>query len=49
MLTILHRNKNQIDELKQQNEEKLTELNAKLTDCDSALKGHRRELEVSDD
>lgn len=48
IIGILNRNKHQIDELKQKNEEKLTELNTKLEDCDSALKGHRRELDVCD-
>lgn len=44
---LLHRNKEQIDEMKQTNEAKLTDLNKKQEEFESLLKSHRRELDVS--
>lgn len=34
--------------MKRINDEKLAELNTKVEDCESTLKSHRRELNVSD-
>lgn len=41
-------NKDHVEEMKRVNDEKLAELNAKLEDCESTLKSHRREFSVSD-
>lgn len=41
------RNKNHIDELKQENEAKLNALLQKKEEYDAILKSHRRELDVS--
>lgn len=40
-------NKDHVEEMKRINDEKLAELNAKVEDCESTLKSHRRELNVS--
>lgn len=42
-------NKDHVEELKRANDEKLAELNTKLEDCESTLKSHRREFNVSND
>lgn len=44
---LLHRNKEHIDEMKQANEAKLTDLNKKQEEFETLLKSHRRELDVS--
>lgn len=43
---IFSSNKEHIEEMKRANDEKLADLNAKLDDCESTLKSHRRELSV---
>lgn len=40
-------NKEHVEEMKRTNDGKLAGLNAKLRDCESTLKSHRRELAVS--
>lgn len=47
-LFIFYSNKDHVEDMKRENEEKLAELNAKLDDCESTLKSHRRELNVCD-
>lgn len=42
-------NKDHVEEMKRANDEKLAGLKAKLEDCESTLKSHRRELNVSTD
>lgn len=41
-------NKDHVEDMKRINDEKLAELNTKVEDCESTLKSHRRELNVSD-
>lgn len=43
---MFYSNKDHVEEMKRDNDEKLAELNAKLEDCESTLKSHRRELSV---
>lgn len=47
-LFMFYSNKDQVEEMKRVNDEKLAELNTKLEDCESTLKSHRRELSVCD-
>lgn len=42
----IHSNKDHVEDMKRVNDEKLAELNAKLEDCESTLKSHRREISV---
>lgn len=42
-----HSNKEHIEETKRATEQKIADANAKLKDCESTLKSHRRELDVS--
>lgn len=44
---VINRNRNQIDEMKRANEEKLDDLRQKRDEIQAVLKSHRHEMDVS--